>query len=223
MYRRALTPKKNLSPRKKIRRGNYIVRITEDFVNFVKEINKVTGGLLFIIAPVYIKQVMDHLYRIYTVNKEKNALRKTIDGLIKNYEKVTDEEIKKDTYVKILRDDELYFALAKEHYVTPTTMEELKIQIPRQSTPRLQRLVTYGSSSQRKTTPTVDAVSEIMVRINEAKETLGRDLGPGEITRLLEEIANESNKKNSFGKSIRRRVSHRRSRRRRVSRRRSRR
>jgi hypothetical protein len=91
------SPKK-LSPRKKIRRGNFILDQTEDFVNFLKELNKITDGNLFFLmkslGAVYFVKFIDYLISKYNYTRKIKNLKKRMSNDMIEYKQLDGKSIK---------------------------------------------------------------------------------------------------------------------------------
>jgi len=179
--------RKKYSPRRSIRRKNQVVKLTEDIINIIRELNKATGGLLFLIAPVYIKELFDYLKGLYNYNKNEKQFINKYNILINSLNSENVDRLY--IYNELVKVNNEYATLTKKYLLTP---EELVKYDPSKSLhiPSIHNILPHR--------PTVDDfVKDFKNRINEYKSKVRRELHIDEVMRILDQMTKQ---KNDFGK-----------------------
>jgi hypothetical protein len=92
-------PPEKLSPRKRVKKGNKILKNIENAFDFVREMNKITGGLLFVGGSYLLKKEYDK----YSINKK-------LVKLIEDYNSKPSKELLE----KIALLEKEYFQVSRE-------------------------------------------------------------------------------------------------------------
>ena len=143
--------KKKLSPRKKVKHGNYVLDSMEHFMVFMRELNKIFDGRLF---PAIISGgaiILGYLYDIYNSRGKTSKIETKIKDYTrilenavaeseKGIDKVNNDKVKEKYETLIVKENEKYELLNGKHYIPP--VELIKMSSPSKPTqPGLKDLV----------------------------------------------------------------------------------
>lgn len=103
---------------RRVRQGNFIIRSTQDFVKFIKELNKATEGILFLAGGFFAKKGWDYLYKLYEDRYKARNLISDMDKYMKKYNEESDDSKKAIYRQKLTAHNAVYFGLMNKDYVT---------------------------------------------------------------------------------------------------------
>lgn len=98
---------------------NIILKWTTDFVNFLKELNQITGGALLVLVTIYGKKSLDYLYDEFQINRKLAKISNEIDELKLIIDDKDSSELDKQEASEKIKDlNEGFKRLAHKGYTT---------------------------------------------------------------------------------------------------------
>lgn len=163
---------------RRVKQGNFIVRSVQDFVKFVKKLNKATEGLLFIAGGFLMKKGWDYLYKLYEDRYKSRNLITDMDKYMKKFDDEPDDAKRSIYRQKLTAHNAVYFALMNKDYVTdPKYLLEPKKEVGGGGILRRPRKVVFDSDI---LTDEVDDVINIAKDSKIARAAIDRIVGKKE-------------------------------------------